>query len=377
MESGTPHDPTQLAPATIAIATGRPLAAPGAPLNTPIHTVSSFHAGGPHSYARESQPSWESFEEVIGLLEGGTAVSFASGMGAIAACLDLFPLGATWVVPTHAYSGTLARLGELESTSMTEVRRVDITNPDAIAAALDGATALWLESPTNPMMEICDIEAAAKAAHAVGAMVFCDNTFATPMGQNPLALGVDVVVHSATKAIGGHSDLLLGVTVSQDPDLVDRIRGKRQLIGATPGALEAFLALRGVRTLALRTQRAAANAGIIAERLQDHQLVEQVRYPGLTSDPGHAVAMRQMKLFGSIVAVQVVGDAERTERFCAATQIWTHATSLGGIESTLERRARWAGEQPDVPANLVRLSVGCEEIEDLWTDLKSALEATA
>lgn len=374
MTSGTPRD---LAPATIAISAGRPAPEPGTPLNTPIYPVSSFRAGGAHSYAREGQPTWEAFERVIGELEGGTAVAFSSGMGATAACLDLHGVGGTWVVPSHAYSGMLARLGQLENNAHVEVLRVDISDADAIANAVQGATALWLESPTNPMMEICDIAAATRAAHAAGVRVFCDNTFATPMGQNPLALGVDVVIHSATKAIGGHSDLLLGVAVATDEELVAQLRTQRQLIGATPGALESFLALRGVRTLALRTERASANALELATRLAAHPQIVRVRYPGLATDPGHAVAVTQMRMFGAIVAIEPTGDADRAERLTAATQLWTHATSLGGIESTLERRARWAAEQPDVPRNLIRLSVGCEDLEDLWDDLERALITTA
>jgi cystathionine gamma-synthase len=362
-----------LRPASTAIAAGRPDRLPGAPLNTPIIAASSFHAGGKHSYARESQPTWESFEQVIGALEGGTAVSFSSGMGAIAACLDLLPIGAVVVAPTHAYSGTLARLADLEHRGAVQVRRVAMDDAAQVASAVGGATALWLESPTNPLLEICDIAPAAAAAHAAGVTVFCDNTFATPIGQRPLELGVDVVVHSATKSIGGHSDLLLGIAVATDDEMVTKLRMARALVGATPGMLEAFLALRGVRTLPLRMRQAQRSALELAARLASHPDIVKVRYPGLPTDPGHAVAARQMTGFGAIVAIEPTGDADRAERLCAATRLWTHATSLGGVESTLERRARWAAEQADVPRNLIRLSVGCEDVDDLWADLARAL----
>ncbi len=370
------HNLSGLHPASIAIAAGRPTAVPGAPLNTPITAASSFRAGGEHAYAREGQPTWEAFEAVIGALEGGTAVSFASGMGAIAACFDLLPSGAAVVAPSHGYSGTLLRLKQLQSRGALTVRSVPMNDASAIAAAATGASAVWLESPTNPLLEICDLRAAVAAAHSAGALVFCDNTFATPFGQLPLQLGVDVVVHSATKSIGGHSDLLLGVAVATDPDLAERIRQTRALMGATPGVLEAFLALRGVRTLALRMAKAQANAQELALRLAGHGDIERVRYPGLITDPGHSTAASQMVGFGAIIAVDAFGDGERAERWCSGTSLWTHATSLGGVESTLERRSRWAAEQPDVPASLIRLSVGCEDVEDLWSDLLQSLTAS-
>jgi cystathionine gamma-synthase len=226
-----------------------------------------------------------------------------------------------------------------------------------VVAACDDAALVFLESPTNPALEVADIAAIVEAAHAAGARVVVDNTFATPLLQRPLELGADLVLHSATKYLAGHSDVQMGALVTADEQLLDVLKGRRDLVGAVPGPFEAWLALRGLRTLALRVERASANAAELADRLRTHPAVAEVRYPG----------------FGGIVA-PVFTDPAVAERLQHRVRLWVYATSLGGVESTLERRRRWRTESATIPEGLVRLSVGIEDVEDLWADLAQALE---
>lgn len=312
-------------------------------------------------YARGGNPTWTAFEEALGTLEGGSALVFSSGMAAIAAALSVAPTGSTIVTPTHAYSGTGALLESLEKTGQAILRRVDIGDAAAVTAALVGADVLWAESPTNPMLEVADLPAIFEAAHSVGAVVMCDNTFATPLIQRPLSLGADIVVHSVTKYLAGHSDVILGATVTADNDRGHRFQEAlsqhRLLHGAIAGPVETWLALRGMRTMHLRVERSSANAATLAARLQGHPAVERVRYPG----------------FGSIIAIEVHGGMQAAETVAAQVDLWTHATSLGGVESLIERRRRHPAEPSTVPDNLLRLSLGVEDVEDLWRDLSSAL----
>ena len=361
-------------PATRAIALGRPHE-PDAPLNTPIMPATSFLAGDGPGYSRAGNPTWESFEAVVGALEGGRAVAFGSGMAAISAAVEVLLHSVAAPVPAVAcpqvhYAGSRGLLRTLaEQGRITLVRYA----PDAATAAVEQADVVLIETPANPTMDITDIAAACRTAHARGALVLCDNTYATPLATRPLSLGADVVIHSASKYLAGHSDALIGVAIARDPDLVDGLVGQRTLRGAVPGVLEAWLATRGVRTLALRFAAACANAQVIAERLADHPQVVEVRYPGLPGDPGHEVAARQMDTFGAMIAFRPTGGAERAEAVTRATRLWLHATSLGGVESTLERRRRFPEESPLTPDDLIRLSVGCEDVEDLWADLAHAL----
>jgi len=373
-----PPSSRSLRPDTLAVSLGRPAHEPGAGVNVPIELSSTYRAGGPVGYAREDNPAWAAFEEVVAALEGGEhGVAFPAGSAAINAMLALTPVGATVVAPTHPYAGTRGRLQQWVDSGRITVRWVDASDAAAVAAAMDGADLALLESPTNPLMEICDLRAAAAAARTHGVRTVVDNTFATPLGQRPLDLGIDVVVHSGTKYLSGHSDVLIGVAVCSDDDLVAALRLERGLSGSIVGPFEAFLALRGLRTLSVRMDRATANAAVLAGRLVDHPAVDQVRYPGLASDPGHAVAAAQMSAFGAVIGILVAGDARTTEAVSETTRLWTHATSLGGVESLIERRARWTFENPDIPANHLRLSVGIENVEDLWDDLDRALrEAT-
>jgi cystathionine gamma-synthase len=291
------------------------------------------------------------------------------------AVLDDLPLGAVVVYPEVAYVNMRANLTERDREGRISTRAVDITDTDTTLAACQGATLLWVESPTNPMLGVADLPALVAGAKRCGVEVAFDNTFATPLLQRPLEHGVDVVVHSATKLIGGHSDLLLGLAVCADRDRAERLRERQHLAGATPGTLEAWLALRGLRTLHLRLDRAQSNAHELALRLVSHPEVARVRYPGLEDDPGYVRARQQMRGFGAIVAFEPGGGPERADAICERVQVMVHATSLGGIETLIERRARLRGEEL-VPPSLLRVSVGCEHVEDLWDDLASALDAT-
>ena len=373
---------------TALIAAGRPRGEAGAPLNVPIVLASNFHAAAAHpssdgvqqygvrldparEYSREdSTPSWEAFEAVMGEVEGGHAVAFSSGMAAAAAVVDLLPLGARVVAPTDCYTGVAGLLADGQRQGRWSVQRVDVTDTATAAHAAATADLLWLESPTNPLLDVADLPALCAATRGDG-LVAVDNTFATPLLQQPLTLGAHLVVHSATKFLGGHSDLLLGVVIAAREELADRLRRRRQLAGATPGALETYLAVRGLRTLAVRLDQAQRNAAELAKRLATHAAVTRVRYPGLPDDPGHARATAQMRGFGAVLAFELP-DAAAADTVCSALTVITAATSLGGVESTIERRAKLPGQE-HVPPGLLRLSVGCEHVEDLWDDLASAL----
>jgi len=354
---------------------GRPPAQPGNPVNYPVELSSTFHAGGEVEYARDGTLGMRALEEAVGPIEGGEAVAFASGMAAANAILDLLPTGAVVVAAEFTYTGVAVRLRELDERGVISLRRVDIADTDAVIAALQGAHAVWIESPTNPMMEVADIPAISAAARASGALVVCDNTFATPLGQRPLEMGADVVLHSGTKAIGGHSDCLLGLAITADPERATALRLRRTLLGAAPGALECYLVLRGLRTLALRRDRSSSSAQVIAERLAEHPAVTRVRYPGLAGDPGYDRCARLMSGPGFMMAIEVAGGAAAAQAVAESTRLWVHATSLGGVESLIERRRRWPAENPRVPEGLLRLSVGIEDPEDLWSDLARALDA--
>ena len=345
-------------PSTAAVHLGRGSLAPGEPVNSPVVFTSTYVAGGDVAYARDGNPSWLPFEEVLGALEGGTALAFASGLAAVAAVVETLPAGAAVVAPDGAYNGTRRLLADLATRGRIEARLVDMGDVAAVAAACDGAALLWVESPSNPLLRVTDIGALASAGHEAGLLVAADNTFATPLRQRPLDLGVDVVVHSATKLLAGHSDIVMGAVVTRSEALVEAFKRRRSLHGAIPGPMEAFLAARGVRTLAVRLDRAEASAGVLAERLAAHAAVETSRYPG----------------FGTVVSFDVRGGAEAADRVVAALELIVPATSLGGVESTIERRGRLELEDY-LPPGLLRLSVGLEHADDLWADLAQALSA--
>lgn len=371
--------PSHRRPETLAVTAGRPHPVLDAPLNTPVVFASTYVASprvgeGEMGYGRYANPTWLALEEALGALEGGRTISFSSGMAAAHAVLELLPQNFCLVLPANCYLGVAEAADERAAHYGGTVRRVDVSDTAAILAAADGADLVWLETPTNPTIEIADL--AGVRAGLDGVPLVVDNTFATPLLQRPLEVGADLVVHSATKLLGGHSDGLLGAVVVAEDDAVrfEALSATRKLHGAIPGTMEAFLVLRGLRTLPVRLERAQHNAHVLAERLTEQPAVRRVRYPGLPTDPGHAVAARTMTGFGSVVSIDLP-DAAAADAFVAATQLWVHATSLGGVESTLERRRRWPTELASVPEGLVRLSVGIEHVEDLWTDLEQALAA--
>jgi len=365
--------PSEWRPSTQAIAVGRPAKVPDGPLNQPVVFASTYHAHGPVAYGRDDNPTWTALEEVIGLLEGGTAVSFASGMAAIAAVFDQVPVGGAIVLPRDGYYGTRA-FAEGTVAGRWDLRRVNISDTDAVVAACRGAALLWVESPTNPRMDVADIPALCSAAHAEGLQVAVDNTFMTPLGQRPLKLGADLVVHSVTKMLAGHSDAVLGAAVAAaGTDWCELLRRRRSAAGAIPGPMEAYLALRGIRTFPLRFRQAQESAGELALRLASHPEVDRVRYPGLVEDPWHERAQAQMDGFGTMISFEVRGGASSAEAAANTTRLIVHATSLGGVETSMERRAKWPGDEAS--PSLLRLSVGCEDVEDLWADLRHCLHA--
>jgi cystathionine gamma-synthase len=382
-----------LSPATEVVHLGRPPAEPGAPLNPPVVLSSTFHQGGELVYGRDGNPTWSALEEVLGALEGGQCLVFGSGLAAISAVVEMLPIPGRVVVPADAYNGTRRFLADVATRGRLRFRTVDVADTEGCLAAcaefceapgrpsgpageFGAGGVLWLESPTNPLLAVADLAALTAGAHDLGMDVVVDNTFASPLLQRPLALGADVVVHSATKILAGHSDVVLGAAVTARPEVAALLARRRSLHGAIAGPWDAWLALRGVRTLALRVERSCANAMVLARRLAEHPAVTGLRYPGLPSDPGHALASRQMAAFGSIVSFEVAGGGAGggapADAALARLQLLTVATSLGGVETLIERRGRWEGEQA-LPPGLLRMSVGIEDVEDIWTDLDRAL----
>ena len=347
-----------LRPATLAVTSGRPPHEPDNPLNTPITMTSTYVAGGDVEYGRYGNPTWSAFEEALGDLEGGRALAFASGLAAVATVFDLVGHQQKVVAPRHAYTGSVLQLADLESRGRIIAELVDITDTEAVRRSCADASLVWLESPSNPALEVADIPAIVAAGHDAGAYVAVDNTFATPLLQQPLAMSADIVVHSATKFIAGHSDVLLGALVTNDDELYDVLKKRRDMIGAVPGTFETWLALRGMRTLHVRMDRAQANAQELVRRLSEHHAVGEVRYPG----------------FGAVVAIVMEQGGLAADLLTHKTRLWVHATSLGGVESTFERRRRWKGEPATIPEGLVRMSVGIEDVNDLWDDLAAALD---
>ncbi|WP_153505225.1 trans-sulfuration enzyme family protein [Cumulibacter manganitolerans] len=354
---------------TRAVALGRP-EGPGAPLNQPPVLASTFREGGT-DYARFGTGSHHAFEVAIGALEGGAALSFASGMAAAAAIVETVPLGGTVLTADNLYHGVRSLLGDLQQAGRLRDVRVDALDPAAVEAALPGADLLWIETPSNPLIQVLDVEELGRLAQRHGVPMVVDSTFATPLRLRPLELGATYVVHSATKYIGGHSDLLMGVVVGRDEAALAPVARRRQLHGAVPGALESFLALRGLRTLAVRLDRAEASAGVLAERLAQHPAVTRVCYPGLPDDPGHDLATRQMSGYGAMLSFCVASE-DAADRVLAGTRLVVMATSLGGVETTAERRNRW---NEGTLTGLIRVSVGIEDVEDIWADLRTALDA--
>ncbi len=356
-------------------------------VNVPIYASSTFKQDGVggmrggFEYARTGNPTRQAYEANIAAIEGGTfGRAFASGMAATDAILraTLRP-GDHLVIPDDAYGGTFRLIDKVFSQWGIEHTPAPVTDPDAVRAAIRPNTKLvWVETPTNPLLNIADIEAIAGVAHDAGARIVVDNTFASPYLQTPLALDADVVLHSATKYLGGHSDTVGGALVCNDAQLDADVAFLQNGSGAVPGPFDVYLTMRGIKTLGVRMDRHCDNAEAVAEFLSGRPEVSRVLYPGLESHPNHAVAARQMKRFGGMVSVRLRGGEEAARRLCARTEVFTLAESLGGIESLIEHpgamtHASTAGSQLEVPADLVRLSVGIEDIADLLADLDNAL----
>jgi cystathionine gamma-synthase len=356
---------------TRAVTAGRSTRA-GAPLNEPLVPASNFVLGGDRSYSRDDgTPTWAAFETVVGSLEDAEAVAFSSGMAAIAAVFDLLPVGAGIVWPDDCYQGAAGLIEHGERLGRWTTTRLPAGDTAAWCEAAGSAGLVWIESVSNPLLDVADLRLIACSSRPPGAILAVDNTLAGPLGQRPLDVGADIAVQSATKALGGHSDLLCGVTTTRLPALAGQMRQHRKLSGATPGTLETYLASRGVRTYPLRAATSTASAQEIAGRLEAHPRVERVRYPGLASHPTHAVARENLTSFGSVISFDLA-DAAVADRVCTRVEVIRHATSFGAVESTLERRAGIPGQE-HLPPGLLRLSVGIEHVEDIWDDLDRTL----
>jgi cystathionine gamma-lyase len=335
-------------------------------------------AGVPYTYARSHNPTWTELERVLEEMESpeAKAVVFASGMAAIAAVFGtVLRPGDVLVAPANSYFTVRILLQEYFAKMGIEVRTVERMGPDAVGLVtplLEGARLLWIETPSNPTMDVCDIAALCVAAHAAGALVAVDNTTPTALGQKPLELGADLSVASGTKSLTGHGDILMGHVAVKDEELLAKIDEWRKLTGGILGPMEAWLALRSIPTLPLRLEKTCANAQAIAEFLTTRPEVEKVMYPGLKTHPGHEIAARQMRYFGPVVSF-VLRDKAAAETFLAKAELLTDATSFGGVITTAERRARWGGDA--IAEGFIRLSAGCEEAEDLIADIAQALDA--
>ena len=368
-------DLNKLATESKVVAAGRPAKQPDGALNPPIALNSTFHEGGPIGYGRYGNETWSALEDAISILEGGKTLLFSSGMAAISAVFSLLPEGSVVVAANNGYQGTTTLLKKLHESEKLKVRFVNLANTDETVAAIPGAQMLYLESPLNPLLEIIDLPKLIAAGKAAGCGVAVDNTLATPLLQNPLALGADIVIHSVTKYLSGHSDLILGSLSTNDLALYNRLEQSRRYGGAIAGPFEAWIALRGVRTFALRMQRSQENALELATLLSKDGRVAKVRYPGLPTDAYHQMAKSFMKGFGAMISFDVNGTVDQVDLMCNSSRLITNATSLGGVESIWERRRRWATESTLVPENLIRLSVGIENVDDLWADIEHAFTA--
>ncbi|PJJ96363.1 cystathionine gamma-synthase [Lysobacteraceae bacterium NML91-0213] len=387
------HDERALSLATLAIHGGQhPDPSTGAVM-TPIYATSTYAQSSPgehqgFEYSRTHNPTRFAYERGVAALEGGSrGFAFASGLAASSTVLELLDAGSHIIAMDDVYGGTYRLFERVRRrTAGLEVSWVDLSDSAAFEAAIRPETRMvWIETPTNPMLKLVDIEQIAAIARKRGLLVVVDNTFASPILQRPLALGADLVLHSATKYLNGHSDMVGGmVVVGDNSELAEQLAFLQNSIGSVQGPFDSFLALRGLKTLHLRMKAHCENAQAIAEFLQGHAAVEQVIYPGLTSHPQHQLAKKQMDGFGGIVSVRVKGGYEAAKRFCERTRLFTLAESLGGVESLVnhpavmthasvpvERRATLG-----IADDLVRLSVGVEAVADLWVDLSSSLDAS-
>ncbi|MET3982342.1 cystathionine gamma-lyase [Streptomyces sp. PvR034] len=374
-----PQDRPRIGEGTRAVRAGLPEPVKNEPtLPGPVFAA-HFHlpgdVEGPYTYGRDTNPTWTLLERAVGELEAPgeevETVVFASGMAAVSAVLlSQTRAGDTVVLPDDGYQALPLVRAQLEAYGV-HVRTAP-TAEEAQLAVIDGARLLWIETPSNPGLDVCDVRRLVGAARASGTLVAVDNTLATPLGQRPLALGADFSVASGTKGLTGHGDLLLGYVSCRDPELAARVRLWRKVVGAIPGPMEAWLAHRSLATLQLRTHRQWDNALAVAEALAERTDVTGLRYPGLPDDPSHKTATRQMAGYGSVVSF-TLADRARAERFMSALHLVEDATSFGGVRSTAERRRRWGGDA--VSEGFIRFSAGAEDTEDLVADVLRALDA--
>ncbi|HYG71196.1 MAG TPA: cystathionine gamma-synthase [Actinomycetota bacterium] len=380
----TPADGEGMRFETRAIHVGQEPDAEYGAVNVPIYQTSTYAqpaVGKPkaYDYARGGNPTREALQLALASLEGGTrALSFSSGLGATTTLLLTLKPNDHVILADDVYGGTYRLLAKVLSEWHLTFDTVDLTDPEALRAAIrDETRIVWLETPTNPLLKVIDIEATAAIAHDAGARVVVDNTFATPFLQRPLELGADVVVHSVTKYLGGHSDLVSGAIVTNDDELIERLTFLQNAVGAVPGPMDCYLALRGVKTLAVRMNAHCDGAERVAEFLSSHDRVARVHYPGLPEHPGHEVAARQMRRFGGMVSFETATPDEAIA-LAERTRIFFLAESLGGVESLIEvpgpmTHLSVAGSALEVPDTLVRLSVGIEHPDDLVEDLRRAM----
>lgn len=354
---------------------GMPEHVNGGPFSQSPIFASTYHlAGDPAGvvdfYGRNSNPTWRALEEVMGAMEGGEAVIFPSGMAAVAAALVPFLRpGDRLLLPSDGYY-TVRTFAEAYLAPFGVVVDHYVT-AELASRLLEGVALLWIETPSNPGLDVCDIVEAARRMHRAGGLVVCDNTTMTPLGQRCLDLGADMVVSADTKAVNGHSDALMGHVASAQTALIDKVRQWRLVSGSIPGAMEAWMVLRGVQTIEVRFERMCANAAAIAQVVKGHPKLEDVRYPGLEDDPAHAIATRQMHAMGSLLSL-TFADAAAADRFLNALEVAYQATSFGGTHSSAESRSRW---DTTVHPGLVRFSAGCEPTDVIVIDVIKALEA--
>lgn len=346
----------------------------GSPLNVPLVPASNYILGADRGYSRDDgTPTWQALEDVLSQLENAYCLGFSSGMAAVASVFSLLKSGAVAALPDDCYQGVVKMAESGQEKGFWKVMRIPVEDTTAWLDACSHADLIWLESPSNPLLKVAELDVICKAPRKPGAMIAVDNTLATPLNQQPLDLGADFSLQSATKFIGGHSDLLSGVVTTRNQSFYELLRKNRTLNGATPGNLEAYLAVRGVRTLAIRLERGQENALALAHWLNEHPLVTTVHFPGLEDSEYHAVANRLMNGYGTLISFEISGNAETADRFCSSLKLIKHATSLGSVETTLERRSAVPG-QTHLPPTLIRMSTGIEDIEDLKADLQQALD---
>ena len=378
----TDNQSTPLRLETIAVHAGAEPDAQTGALAPPIHLATTFLHGpagervAGYEYQREGNPTQDRLEAALAALEGGEgALAFASGMAATVALLESLPNGSRIVIPDDCYTGLRVFAQEFLPERGIASAIIDMGDLDAVrAACADGVALVWAETPSNPRLKICDLAALAQIAHAAGALLVCDNTFATPVLQQPLALGADAIMHSTTKYLGGHGDVLGGALVFAHRDgLYERVAHRRHITGATLAPFSIWLTLRGCRSLSARMAMHCANARRVAEFLSTHPAVERVNFPGLPSHPGHAIAAKQMRDFGGMLSIELRGGREAALTMASRVRVFTNATSLGGCDSLIEHRASIEGAHAISPENLLRISVGLEHADDLIADLGQAL----